>query len=66
MILIRQEYKKEDIENFIKDIKKYVLDERYIKIKNRPIIIIYEPYKIPNLNETILIWRRKSKSLILL
>ena len=63
MILIRQEYKKEDPENFIKDIKKYVLDKRYIKIKNRPIIIIYEPYKIPNLNETILIWRRKSKEI---
>ena len=61
MILIKQEYKKDDPENFIKDIKKYVIDQRYIKLKDKPIIGIYEPYKIPNITETILIWRRKSK-----
>ena len=63
MILIRQEYKKGDPENFIKDIKKYVIDERYIKIKDKPVIGIYNPYTIPNLKKTILTWRSKSKEI---
>ena len=63
MILIKQEYKKDDPENFIKDIKKYVIDERYIKINDKPVIGIYEPFNIPNLKETLLIWRNKSKEI---
>ena len=59
-VLIKQEYKKNDPANFINDIKKYIIDKRYIKIKGKPIIGIYEPYKIPNLKETLLIWRKKS------
>jgi len=60
-ILIKQEYKKEDPENFIKDIKKYLIDPRYIKISNKSVLGIYEPNKIPKLNETISILRTKSK-----
>ena len=63
MILIKQEYKKDDPENFIKDIKKYIIDERYIKINDKPVIGIYEPFNIPNLKETLLIWRNKSKEI---
>ena len=62
-VLIKQEYKKNDPENFIKDIKKYLIDKRYIKINQKPIIGIYEPKKIPKLKETILIWRNKAKEL---
>ena len=60
-ILIKQEYKKEDPENFIKDIKKYLIDPRYIKINNKSVLGIYEPNKIPKLNETISKLRTKSK-----
>ena len=60
-ILIKQEYKKEDPEKFIKDIKKYCIDNRYIKINQKPIIGIYEASKIPNIKETIFIWRTKAK-----
>ena len=59
-ILIEQEYKENDPENFIKDIKKYLIDQRYIKIKEKPVLGIYEPNKIPNLKNTINIWRKKS------
>ena len=62
-ILIKQEYKKSDPYDFIKDIKKYIIDERYIKIKNKPILGIYEPNKIPNLSNTISIWREESKNI---
>ncbi len=60
-ILISQEYKDEDPELFIKDIKKYIIDNRYIKINNKPIIGIFQPFKIPKLKETLIIWREKSK-----
>ena len=60
-ILIKQEYNENDPINFIRDIKKYLIDDRYIKLNEKPIIGIYEPLKIPNLNETIFIWRRESK-----
>ena len=60
-ILIKQEYKIKDPENFIKDIKKYIIDHRYIKINGKSLIGIYEPLKIPNLKETISIWRKMAK-----
>ena len=60
-ILIKQEYKKEDPEKFINDIKKYLIDKRYIKFDNKPILGIYEPYQITNLNKTIRTWRQKAR-----
>ena len=62
-ILIKQEYKESDSINFIKDIKKYIIDERYIKINDKPIIGLYEPNKIPNLSNTILNWRKEAKNI---
>ena len=60
-ILIKQEYKEDDPEKFIKDIEKYLIDNRYIKIDEKPVIGVYEPYKIINLNKTILTWRKKAR-----
>ena len=62
-ILIKQEYKPNDPNNFIKDIKKYVKDSRYIKIDKKPVIGLYKPYNIPQLKKTILIWREKSREI---
>jgi len=59
-VLIEQQYKDKDPENFIIDIKKYLLDSRYIKIKNKTVLGLYEPSNIPNLKDTIKIWREKS------
>lgn len=36
------------------------MDERYIKIKGKSVIELYEPNKIPNITETISKWRNKS------
>ena len=37
-----------------------IIDRRYIKINSKKVIGIYEPFKIPNLTETISIWRNKA------
>ena len=60
-ILIKQDYNENDPEKFIIDIKKYLIDQRYIKINQKTVIGIYEPIKIPKLKETLEIWREKSK-----
>ena len=62
-VLIKQEYKPKDPMNFIKDIKRYINDKRYIRIKNMPIIGLYKPKDIPNLNKTISIWRERARKL---
>ena len=62
-IIIKQEYKPNDPIQFIKDIKKYVKDKRYIKIEEKPVIGLYEAKKVPNLQKTLKIWREKSKEL---
>ena len=60
-ILIKQEYNDKDPERFIQDIKKYLIDSRYIRINNKPVLGLYEPMKVPKLKETILIWKKKAK-----
>jgi lipopolysaccharide biosynthesis protein len=56
-ILIAQKYSPEDDLEIIKDLSKYILDDRYIKIDGRPVIIIYKPQLLPNPKETFFKWR---------
>ena len=60
-ILIKQDYKKDDYKNFIKDIKKYLLDERYIKIDDKPVIMVYNPDAIPDFKELVTKWRKYAR-----
>jgi hypothetical protein len=59
-VLLKVKYEKNDPENFILYIKKYLFDQRYIRIEGKPIIGLYAPKKIPKLKETIKIWRKKA------
>ncbi len=60
-ILIKQEYLENDYKKFIKDIKKYILDERYIKVDGKPMILIYNPNEIPNFKELVENWRKYAR-----
>ena len=57
-VLISQKYFDEDPKNFIKSLKEYISDERYIKINNKPVIGIYKPLSIPKIKEVVKIWRK--------
>ena len=46
---------------FIKDIEKYLIDHRYIKINNKPLLGIYDPFDLTHLNQTIQKFREKCK-----
>ena len=62
-LLIKQNYNKFYIERFIKDIKKYLISENYIKFDGKPLLGINDVSKIPNLKERLLILREKAKIL---
>ncbi len=62
-VLIQQEYKEQDPNNFIKDIQKYLLDKRYIRVNGKPIIMVYNPSAIPNFETVCEKWRETAKKL---
>ena len=62
-IIFENFYEKNKMEEFIEDIKKYLIDSRYIKSNRKPIIGIYSPENILNLGEIISIWREKARKI---
>ena len=50
-VIITQKFEKDNLHIFIKDIKNYLLSENYIKINGKPVLAIYEPLIIPNLED---------------
>lgn len=60
-ILWPQSYNKDnDIENHFNYLKDFFLDERYIKIDNKPIFVIYNSVSIPNIKELISCWNKEA------
>lgn len=60
-VLIKQEYTIEDRNLFIEDLKKYIADPRYIRIKEKPLILVYDPSQIPDCKEVFEAWRIKAR-----
>lgn len=58
-VLIEQEYRVEDEDNFITDTARYFRNERYRKINGRPLFILYRPNLVPHCKSTINRWRTK-------
>lgn len=56
-ILIAQQYRQEDDLAFIKDISPIISDERYIRVQNKPLIIVYTVYELPDAKKTAQLWR---------
>ncbi|MEJ6466310.1 glycoside hydrolase family 99-like domain-containing protein [Fusobacterium ulcerans] len=63
-ILIKQEYGvEEDWEEHFKYLKNFFKDERYIKIENKPILMIYNPKDINKIDEIIAFFDKKCKEI---
>ena len=60
-VLIKQDYSINDRKKFILDIKKYLLDERYIRIQGKPVIIVYNPGQIPEVRDVFKSWQEAAK-----
>ncbi|MDW8347986.1 MAG: glycoside hydrolase family 99-like domain-containing protein [Bacteroidia bacterium] len=60
-ILIKQVYSENDDREHIRFLcKHYFSDERYIKIYGKPFIAIYRPSLLPNISNTIQLWRKEA------
>lgn len=57
-ILIEQRHSDSDDLSFIAYISKYLIDGRYLKIDAKPVILIYRPDILPDLEKTTSIWRQ--------
>jgi len=57
-ILIKQNYEKYDSEEHINWLLRAFQDNRYIRINDKPLFLIYRPDSIPNLGERIKLWRK--------
>lgn len=62
-VLIGQEYSDEDDENFIRDMKPYLDDKRYIRIDGKPLVIVYNPGQIPDCHKSFRVWKEKAREL---
>lgn len=56
-ILIAQEHSPKDDIRFLEDIQKYFDDPRYIKVDDKPFLIIYKANQFPDMAATIKRWR---------
>jgi len=61
-VLIKQEYSDENDISCIKDICRFVRDERYIKINGRPLVVIYRSAVMPDAKRTVGLWREYCRS----
>lgn len=58
-VLMAQDYREEDEGTLIADVARYMADPRYIRVKGRPIFIIYRPGIIPDCKDTVQRWRQR-------
>jgi lipopolysaccharide biosynthesis protein len=62
-VLMAQKHSMEDSKAFIWNLEKYFKDERYIKVNNKPLLIIYRASIIPEIEETAKMWRKEVKKM---
>lgn len=60
-VLLKQNYKSGDPENFIKSLFPFFNDKRYIRINDKPVILVYRAKDIPNVKDVFNTWRTLSK-----
>ena len=60
-VFLVQNYSQKDASKFIKDIKKYLVSKKYIRIKGKPALGIFDPASIPDLKKTLINLRKEAK-----
>lgn len=58
-LLAEQKYSVEDDEAHIRSLIPIFKDPRYIRVKGRPLFLLYRASNLPNLAETIALWRKR-------
>jgi lipopolysaccharide biosynthesis protein len=58
-ILIKQRYSRDDDLAFIRDLVPYFRDHRYVRVGERPLLIVYRVGQLPDAKATASIWREE-------
>ena len=58
-VILRQSYSHAKCLEFIHDILPIIQDPRYIKVDGKPMVVIYRPLLIPDLEKVVLAWREE-------
>jgi lipopolysaccharide biosynthesis protein len=61
-VLIEQQYRPEDALRFIQEISPYITDSRYLKVDGKPILIVYRPQLIPDIEKVVAVWREHCRN----
>lgn len=56
-VLISQDYRRDDDEKLLADFARHFDDPRYIRLQDRPLLMIYRPGLIPETRDAIARWR---------
>ncbi len=62
-ILLEQNYSEEDDRQHIRSLARAFQDERYIRVGNKPLFLVYKASRIPNPLKTTSIWREEAKKM---
>jgi lipopolysaccharide biosynthesis protein len=57
-VLLEQKYLDSDPENFIDSLQDHLKDPRYIRVANKPLLLVYRAKAIPHCKETFARWRQ--------
>jgi len=60
-VLIAQNHSDEDDRAFIKDLIPAFRDNRYIRVKDKPMLLLWRPKLLPDMKRTASIWREEAK-----
>jgi len=61
-ILMEQTYNEANAHQIIRDLLPFLLDHRYIRVNNKPVLLVYRTDIIPNTNDMLAIWRQEAKA----
>lgn len=56
-IILKQNHSPKDDIDFIKEVSRLFQDKRYIRIENKPVLMVYKPTLLPNAKQTAERWR---------
>lgn len=57
-VLLRQNHSEESDARYLMSVLKYLKDPRYIRIDNKPVLLVYKPTLFPNFKATTEQWRK--------
>jgi GT2 family glycosyltransferase len=60
-VLLRQDYSEDNDRLIILDMMRFMRDPRYIKIDNKPVVVLYRWDLLPDIRETARIWREECR-----